>query len=231
MVLERGIVSAGKYPGFVRRPRSIRTGSNKISANLDDARAGGSFLRKNVAKNATFFLVVVIEPGAKFIKHSARNECGRGQLRVGMSELLARARPEILEDADVAEAGVAFEVLDALGNEQEELLDLGVAGVPELAVMFRVLDQQLVSADVGHAVVNAFSAAINAAFDVVDGARMDNRPGRPRTSLHRRTGGYLLQLGLLGRSGAEAALGLGTRREFGEIVAGHDPGAGQRIFA
>ena len=52
-----------------------------------------------------------------------------------MLELLSGAGAVVLEDADVVEAAVALQVLNALGGQQQKLFDFGVVGVPQLAVV------------------------------------------------------------------------------------------------
>ena len=86
-------------------------------------------------KTQRSFCLEVVAAGAQFIEHAARNKRGRGELRSGMLEFLPGIDSVILEDADVLEARIALEVLNALRRQQQELLDLGVAGVPQLAVV------------------------------------------------------------------------------------------------
>lgn len=219
-------MGAGEDPGLVRSARRVGASRAEVAAHLDDACPAGGLLRKDVAKDTALFLLVVLQAGTELVEHAARNKSGCGELRVGMGKLLSRCRTEILEHADVAEAGVAFEVLNALGHEQEELLDFRLAGVPKMAVVLGVFDQQLVSAHVGHAVVDAFAAPVEPAFDVINRAGMDDGAGRPGASLHRRTGGNLLQFALVGRAWTQPALRLRSGSEFGEIVSRHHPGAG-----
>ena len=63
-----------------------------------------------------------------------------------MLEFLAGIDSVILEDADVLEAGIAFQVLNAVRDQQQELLDLSIARVPQLPVVLGILDQHLVRA-------------------------------------------------------------------------------------
>ena len=74
-----------------------------------------------------------------------------------MAEFLSGAGPVVLVETDVLDARVVLEIHDALGGETQELADLIVAGIPELAVMPGILDQNFMSANRAHAVVNALS--------------------------------------------------------------------------
>ena len=142
--LEGGVVHAWQDPGFVRHAGRVRTEGDVVATHFDDAQALPLFLPDDVAEHATFFLLVVVPAGTQFVQHTARDEGGGGELRRGMFEFLAGVDSEILEDADVLDARVALEILDPLGGEAEELLDLGVACIPEVAIVLRVFDQDFV---------------------------------------------------------------------------------------
>jgi len=124
-------------------------------------------LGDNVAEDAALLLFEVLAPGPQFVEHPARHKRGRGQLGVGVFELLAGAGSVVLEDADVFEAAVALQVLDALRGQEQELSDFGVAGLPHLPVVARILDQHFVRPQRAHAVINAVTAAAGFALQVV----------------------------------------------------------------
>src|ERR1700689_1796633 len=92
-----------------------------------------------------------------------------------MLEFLSSAAAVVLINADVLEAPVALQVLNALGHQQQKLSDLGVAGVPEMPVMARILDQHLVGADGAHAIVDTVSPARSVALDVIQRDGMHHR--------------------------------------------------------
>jgi hypothetical protein len=100
-----------------------------------------------------------------------------------MLEVLTRADAEVLEHADVAETLVAFQVLNSLSCEKQELLDLGVVGLPQLAVVLGIFDKHFMRAHRRHAVIESLAAALGFALDVVDGVGVDHGPCRPRTAL------------------------------------------------
>ena len=100
-----------------------------------------------------------------------------------MAEFLAGIRAVVLEEADVLDARVALEVENALGGEAQELPDLVVAGIPELAVVPGIFDQHFMSAHRTHAVVNAVAAAAGLAFNVVKRRGMHHRARRPARAL------------------------------------------------
>ena len=52
-----------------------------------------------------------------------------------MLKFLSGIGSVILEDADVLEARIALQVLNAMRRQQQELLDLGIARVPQLPVV------------------------------------------------------------------------------------------------
>ena len=108
--------------------------------------------------------------GTQFVQHAARNERGGDDLRRRVIELLAGVKTEVLEDTDVLEASIFLQVLDALRAKREILLDLAVVGVPQLAVVAGVFDDDFVRANRLHGVVEAVARAAGIAFDVIDAA-------------------------------------------------------------
>src|SRR3954463_12396218 len=141
--LERCFMRLRQGPYLVRSARGIRTARHEISRCLDDPASLPQFLHQDVAKNAALFLVVVILPRAKLVQHPPRNERARRQLRCWVRKILPCYRAMVFEDSDVLEALILFQVLDSLGCQAQKALDLGVARVPQLMVMFGVLDQDL----------------------------------------------------------------------------------------
>ena len=185
-------------------------------------------LRKDVAEDAALFHPVVLARRTQFIQDTARNKRGGDDLRGGVVELLSGMAAEILDDADVLEAAILLEVVDTLSAKRQVLLDLAVVGVPQLAVVAGILDDDLVRADRLHGVVQAVARAAGLAFDPVNGMGMDDRARRPRIAIHRRHRGDHLQL--LARLRAEGAEIIAAAVVVG-LVAGDDPGAGDGILA
>ena len=127
-------------PGFIGNPRRVRAQGNKVASHFQHALILLQFLRNDVAEDTAFLLLEVIAAGSQLIEHAPRHEGGRGELGCRMFELLPSAGSVILEDADVFEASVAFQILNSMGNQQKELFDFGVARVPQMPVVPGVLD-------------------------------------------------------------------------------------------
>src|SRR5579863_6929024 len=82
------IMAARQNPSFKGHARSIRAEGDVVALRIDYALLLLFFLAQNVAKNAAVALAKPIARGAQFIKHAARNESGRGDLRMRMRPLL-----------------------------------------------------------------------------------------------------------------------------------------------
>src|SRR6266496_403471 len=159
---------ARRDPGLVGGARSVRTRGDEVPPHFNNPSPTRGLLGQNVAENTAFLLMVVVETCPQFVKHAARDE-GRGcQFGIGMLELPARGRTVILENADVAETSITFQILNSLGGEQKKLLGFALSGGPQLPVVLRILNQDLVRAHVRHAVVNALTATIKCAFNVIN---------------------------------------------------------------
>ena len=115
--------------------------------------------------------------GTQFVQNAARNKCRGHDLRGGVVEFLTGVVTEVLDDADVLEAVIFLKVVDAMGTQRQVLFDLAVIGVPQLAVVTGVLDDDLVRANRLHGVVQAIARAAGFAFDPVDGMGMHHRAG------------------------------------------------------
>ena len=81
---------------------------------------------------------------------------------------------------------VALQILNPQRGQTQELFDFDVARIPEMAVVARIFEQNFVSADRSHAVVEAVAAAGRLAFDVVERMRMDDGARRPGAAIHAR---------------------------------------------
>ena len=146
-------------------------------------------LGEDVAEHAAFLGLEVIPSGAQFVKHSAWYESGRGELRSGMLEFLSRSHTVILEDADVLEARILLQILNALGRQQQKLLDLGIARIPQLPIVMQALHQDLVRTDGRHAIVKTIAATLRLAFNPVQRRGMHHGARRPVGSLDPRETG------------------------------------------
>jgi len=96
-----------------------------------------------------------------------------------MFKFLPGAEAVILEHADVLESAVALQILNALRGQPQEDFDLGIAGVPDMAIVARVLEQYFVGSYQAHAIVKAVGAATGFTFDVVERIRVHHRTSRP----------------------------------------------------
>jgi hypothetical protein len=103
-------------------------------------------LVEDIAEHAALFGDEIFPSCAQFVKYAPRNEQGRGDLRSGMAKLLPGTGTVIFEKADVFDARIALQVEDALGGEAQKLFDFSVAGIPEMAVVLRILDDHFVRA-------------------------------------------------------------------------------------
>src|SRR5271165_5754293 len=145
-----------------------------------------------------------------------------------MFELLPGIWAVVLKNADVLEAVVVLQVLDTQSGETQKLLHLAVTGIPQMPPVVRVLQQDLMSSDRTHAVIQPIAATRRVALNPVQRLRMDHRARRPRTAVEPRHGRNNLQW--LGRWTAKTA-GLGAGSRLRNIVSRDDPGASDRIFA
>src|SRR5580698_3016030 len=137
-------MAARHDPGFIRYPRSIRTERHVVSANFDDAQVLPLLLRQNVAEHTALLALVIVASSPEFIQHAPWHKRGRGQLRSRMVEFLSRSLAVILENADVLKAAVTFQILNPQRSQPQKLLHLEVAGVPEMAVVPRIFQQNFV---------------------------------------------------------------------------------------
>src|ERR1700686_3691997 len=182
-------MAARHNPGCIRNARRVRAEGPVVAARLHDTQVLTFFLRQNVAENAALFALEVLASGAKFVEDAARHENSCRQLGSGVVEFLSRSLAVILENADVLESAIALQILNPLRGQTQELFDLDVTGIPDMAIVAGIFPQNFVSAYRSHAVVESVAAAGGLAFDVVQGLRMDNRARRPRAAIHPGQGG------------------------------------------
>ncbi len=144
-----------------------------------------------------------------------------------MFEFLSRSLTVVLENTDVLEAAVALQILKPQCSQTKELFNFEVARIPQVAVVAWTLEQNFVSANRPHAVVEAVATAGWLAFNVVQRIRMHDRARRPRAAIHAGQVGDDLR-----RFGVRTAklAGLGARSGLDDIVTGDHPGTGDGIF-
>src|SRR6202163_3008838 len=221
-------MAARHDPGLVRDTRSIRAEGHVVASRFDDAQVLTLLLRQNVAEDAALLALEVLASGAEFVEHTARHKNGCRQLGSGVVEFLPGCLAVILENADVLESAIALQILNPLRGQTQELLDLDVTGIPDMAIVAGIFQQNFVSAHRSHAVVESVAAAGRLAFDMVQGLRMDDRARRPRAAIHAGQGGDDIR-SVGGR--ATKTAGLGAWRGLAHIVASDHPGTGDGIFA
>src|SRR6266849_6635869 len=175
--LKGGFVDARNDPGFVRYAWGVRTERDKVTPHFDHPLVLLQLLGNDVAKDAAFFGFEIIPASAQFIEHPARYESVGRQLRCGMLEFLAGVGSMGFEDADVLETRIAFQILDAMRDQQQELFQFSIACGPKLPVMPEVLYQHLVRAHRRHAIVETIAAPRRLTLDPIQRRRMDHRAG------------------------------------------------------
>src|ERR1700674_3637886 len=168
-------MAARHNPGFIRDARGIGAEGDVVSAIFEDAQGLMLLLRQNVAENAPLLAFEIVTSSAELVEDAPRHEGGCGQLRSRVLEFLSGALAVILENADVLKSAVALQILNPQRDQAQELLDFDIARVPEMAVMAGILEQDFVSPNRSHAVVEALPAAGRFALDVIESVRMDNR--------------------------------------------------------
>src|SRR5260370_31375255 len=111
-----------------------------------------------------------------------------------MVEFLSGCLPVILENADVLETAVALQILNPLRGQPQELFDLDVTDVPDMAIVAGIFQQNFVSAPPSPAVVEPVAPAGRPPFAVGQGLRVGDRPRRPRAALPAAPGGDDIRL-------------------------------------
>src|SRR5271166_4021406 len=226
--LKISLVAARHNPGFIRHTRGIRATGNVVATHFHDPQLLVLLLLQDVAEDAALLHLIVLPRRPQLVQHPPRNKRAGYDLRRRMVKLLSRHAAEILEDADVLEASVALQVLDALAAESKILLDLAIVGVPQVAVVARIFHDDLMRSDRLHGVVQAVARAARLTIDAVERTWMYHGARRPRAAIHRRRRRYHLQL--LARLRTERAEVVGRGATLGFVPA-DDPRAGDGILA
>src|SRR6266568_3568798 len=111
-----------------------------------------------------------------------------------MLKFLSSVAAVIFEDADIFKTLVSLEILNAVGCQQQELLDFSRGCDPQMAIVLGILHQHFVGSDGVHAIVQPVRPARRLAFDVVERRRMYDGAGGPRASRSSGTAGDDLRL-------------------------------------
>src|SRR5690348_1023466 len=125
-----------------------------------------------------------------------------------MRPLLPGVFSAILEDCDVLETRIAFEVRDTKSTSLKRKADLFVGFVGEPANMVRRVHEHFMSAYRSHAVVNPFRRAQGISFDAIHRTKMREDADLPRSLMGNLQNGSRIPL----VAGAERA---GVHRERG----------------
>ena len=72
-----------------------------------------------------------------------------------------------------------------LPQQRQVLLDLAIVGVPQVAIVARVLDNDFVRTDGLHPVVESVAGALGLAFNAVNGTGMHHGASRPGIAVRR----------------------------------------------
>ena len=126
---------------------------------------GVPFLPDDVAENAAFLFVVIVPAIVDFFAHAARHNRQRDQLRVGMIDGCARGLSVILENQNVPEALVIFQIQHPVAVSPEHVFHRALRKSGQRRRMVRRLDDHFMRADSVHLVEEALSLAVQFAFD------------------------------------------------------------------
>ena len=147
-----------------------------------------------------------------------------------MRKILPCYSSMILKNGHVFESLIQLKVLDTLRCQTQKSFYLRVARVPQLVIMFRILDQHFVRTHGTHAVVDAISLALRVALDAVQRGGMNNRACRPSWRRFRRYRADHLR-GVLAARTETAGRYFGLELVFFGVVTSYDPRPCDGIFA
>ena len=179
-LLEQMIVPPVHQPDFVGHARRIGTQRVILALHIHDALSLLLFLANGVAENAALFVLKPFVRRAQFILDAPRHKNCRRHLRVRVRPFFPGHRALVLENADVFESRIFFQVRDARRPNPQHTLDLFVAELRHPLVVRRRLHHHFVSTDRAHLVVHAFRGATGLAFDVVQRLGMRDHANLPR---------------------------------------------------
>jgi hypothetical protein len=165
----RAEVLLGIDPGLERIPGGKRRDDEEVARLLDHAFGARELLPDDIAEDAAFLVVVVGFCAVELFLHEFGDDRRGDDLGMRVVQGRAGGPALVLEDQDIAETAVAFEVENAVPVGPEDLFDLAFGQVFEPEGVLRALDDDLVSADAVHPVVDPAPLAIETALDMEDG--------------------------------------------------------------
>src|SRR5262249_46263850 len=124
-------------------------------------------LAHDVTKHTTLFLSEPFASRAQFVLDAARNKNRASNFGVRVRPFFACQLTLILEDADVFQANVFFEVRDSRNPSREHAVDLFVAKLRQSLVVVWCLDDGFMRAGGTHPVIHAVRLAARLALDTI----------------------------------------------------------------
>src|ERR1700733_316961 len=113
----------GQNPGLKRKPRRVRSQSQKIFVLRHHARARFNFLANNVAEHTALFIDVILLGAFELFDHIDRENWQRNQLRVRMLQRSSSWLAMILETQDVLEPPVFLEIKNAVAKSPKHIFN------------------------------------------------------------------------------------------------------------
>ena len=158
------ILSMHPEDQFALRALKLRDG-HEIGRFRDYPRPLAHFLPDDIAEDAAFALLKMPLRAVQLFLHLARQDWQRDQLRVRVLERRARGRTVILENHDVPQPDVPFQIKHPLAPGPEHLLDLRLRKRRERLRVARRFDNHFVRADAVHPIEEPLAFAIEIALD------------------------------------------------------------------
>src|SRR6266849_2515049 len=155
----------GQKPDLKREPRGVGSQGNELGVLGDDADLRFHLLADDVAEDAALFLLVIVLAAVHFLAHALGHDWQRNQLRMGVLERRPGSLAVVLENQDVTEALVIFQVEDAVAIGPQHLFDGSLGHRGQRALVIRRFDDHFVRPDTVHAVKQSLALAIEVAFD------------------------------------------------------------------
>src|SRR5579884_2149275 len=176
----------GQNPGFEGEPRGVWRQGYKILVLSDYARTALGFLADDVAEDAALLVKEVLLGALELLNDLSRQNRQRDQLRVSVLQGSARGLSVILENQDVLEAAVFFQVQNAVSKGPQHIFHaLGRKG-GQGSVVIGGLDDDFVGADAVHLVEHALGLPVQIAFNTQGRELVGNDANGPARGVFRR---------------------------------------------
>src|SRR5580704_12088664 len=187
-----------KDPGLEWKPRRVRRQSQEVAVLCNHASARFRLLSNHIAKHATFFVNVILLRPLQLLGHINRKNRQGNQLGVRVLEGSARSLAVILENQDVLEAPVFFQIKNAVTKGPKHIFNSLGCQSTEARIVVGSLDNDFMRAHAVHAVEHALGLAVEAALDAECGKFIGNHPHRPsrRVALRRRSSVHVRTISL-----------------------------------